>query len=132
MKFFDIFAYNSSNQDCLRCQTGGVSNERLIFLEKSTKKSFFFPKICSIQKKTVPLCDFYVHVSHIHPHMHGEEIRKIRYRKEDIMTKKRRMKLESELASLLDVEKSLTGQGKQLSIAFHAMKNRVLRELEAA
>ena len=48
------------------------------------------------------------------------------------MTKKRRMKLESELASLLDVEKRLTDQGKQLSMAYHAMKNRVLRELEAA
>lgn len=48
------------------------------------------------------------------------------------MTKKRRMKLESELASLLDVEKELLSEGKQLSMAFHAMKNRVLRELEAA
>ena len=48
------------------------------------------------------------------------------------MTKKRRMKLESELASLLGVEKRLTSQGKQLSMAYYAMKNRVLRELEAA
>lgn len=42
------------------------------------------------------------------------------------------MKLESELASLLGVEKRLTSQGKQLSMAYYAMKNRVLRELEAA
>ena len=48
------------------------------------------------------------------------------------MTKKRRMKLEASLAKLESVEQELLGEGKQLSMAFYAMKNRVLNELEAA
>lgn len=48
------------------------------------------------------------------------------------MTKKRRMKLESELAYLTSIEQELLGEGKQLSMTFHAMKDRVLKELEAA
>lgn len=68
----------------------------------------------------------------IHARICMVKIRKIGYRKEESMTKKRKMKLESELASLLDVEKELLSEGKQLSMAYYAMKNRVLRELEAA
>ena len=49
-----------------------------------------------------------------------------------IMTKKRKLKLESALAKLESVEQELLGEGKQLSMAFYAMKNRVLKELEAA
>ena len=42
------------------------------------------------------------------------------------------MKLEASLTRLESVEQELLGEGKQLSMAFFAMKNRVLRELEAA
>jgi hypothetical protein len=48
------------------------------------------------------------------------------------MTKKRKMKLESELARLEEIEQELLGQGKRLSKTFYAMKNDVLEELEAA
>lgn len=48
------------------------------------------------------------------------------------MTKKRKMKLESELARLEEIERELTSQGKKVSKAFYAMKNGVLKELEAA
>lgn len=48
------------------------------------------------------------------------------------MTKKRRMKLETSLARLESVEQELLSQGKRLSKTFYAMKNRVLKELEAA
>ena len=48
------------------------------------------------------------------------------------MTKKRKMKLESELAYLTSIEQELLSQGKRLSKLFYAMKNDVLKELEAA
>jgi len=47
------------------------------------------------------------------------------------MTKKRKLKLQSELAYLTSIEQELLGQGKQLSKTFYAMKNRVLRDLAA-
>ena len=47
------------------------------------------------------------------------------------MTKKRRMKLESELAYLTSIEQELLSQGKKLSQTFYAMKNDVLERLAA-
>ena len=47
------------------------------------------------------------------------------------MTKKRRMKLEASLAKLESVEQELLAEGKQLSMAFYAMKNDVLEQLAA-
>jgi hypothetical protein len=48
------------------------------------------------------------------------------------MTKKRKQKLEASLARLEGIEQELLSQGKRLSKAFYAMKNGVLKELEAA
>lgn len=47
------------------------------------------------------------------------------------MTKKRRMKLEATLARMNELEQRLLGQGKQMSVAFYAMKNDVLEQLAA-
>lgn len=47
------------------------------------------------------------------------------------MTKKRKLKLESELAYLTSIEQELLGQGKRLSQTFYAMKNDVLEQLAA-
>ncbi len=47
------------------------------------------------------------------------------------MTKKRKLKLQSELAKLESVEARLLSQGKKLSKTFYAMKNDVLEQLAA-
>lgn len=47
------------------------------------------------------------------------------------MTKKRKMKLESELARLEEIERELTSQGKKVSKTFIAMKQDLIDELAA-